>query len=407
MDPLFDEAISRLSQLDNVRDTFIVRADRLPADLAVLGLCNEIREAAYSAVELCRLHAQSAAFPSARTVFEATQQLIVLATEGDYIGVGTRAWLYHHRKEKRIAQFARGTQAADQWYAEAIRELQQIWVTYNIDAEKILRRENAQLDGFQKNRGAADNFMGRNLGRVVQERYAKLADVFGKSAAELGKLNSGIYAALSRESHAQLRLDLERLRVAPDRTVTIIPRKVDEATKDKLILGCVTSSLSEARAALSYLVDTLQKHRLEELANAAGRLAKLPIAAGFKPDLGLHLMRLGRAYTTFHFPNVPIQKVGILVDGTVRWSGNITFEDQEVYCATFDVPQCLVPELASRLGIEGAVFAPSPELKKHTLALPRTLRLECALGEIEASPGDAFVPLSVKSIAVQEAAPSS
>ena len=117
MDALFDEAISRLSQLDTVRDTFIVRADRLPADLPVVGLCNEIREAAYSAVELCRLHAQSAAFPSARTVFEATLQLIVLATEGDYIGVGTRAWLYHRRKEKRIAQFARGTQAADQWYA--------------------------------------------------------------------------------------------------------------------------------------------------------------------------------------------------------------------------------------------------------------------------------------------------
>jgi hypothetical protein len=172
-----------------------------------------------------------------------------------------------------------------------------------------------------------------------------------------------------------------------------------------LILGCVTSSLTEARAALSYLVETLQKHRLAELANAADHLTKRTIAAGFKPDLGLHLMRLGGAYATFHFSNVPIQKVGILVDGTVRWSGNIAFEDQEVYCATFDVPQGLVPELVSRLGIEDAVFAPSPELKKHTLALPRTLRLECALGEIEASPGDAFVPLLVKSIVVQEGEP--
>lgn len=144
MDSRFDEANSRLGQLDTVRDRFIVRAERLPADLAVLWLCNEIREAAYSAVELRRLHAQSAAFPSARTVFEATQQLIVLATEDDYVGIGTRAWLYHRRKEKRIAQFARGTQAADEWYAEVIREIQQIWVVYNSGAETILQRKNAR-----------------------------------------------------------------------------------------------------------------------------------------------------------------------------------------------------------------------------------------------------------------------
>jgi hypothetical protein len=97
MDPLFDEAISGLWQLDAACDTFVVRADRLPADLAVVGLCNEIREAACSAVELCRLHGQSPAFPSARSVFEATQQLIVLAIDVDYLGVGTRAWLYHPR----------------------------------------------------------------------------------------------------------------------------------------------------------------------------------------------------------------------------------------------------------------------------------------------------------------------
>jgi hypothetical protein len=59
MAPLFDEAISRLTQLDTVRNTFVVRADRLPADLAVVGLCYEIREAAHSAVELCRFYVPS------------------------------------------------------------------------------------------------------------------------------------------------------------------------------------------------------------------------------------------------------------------------------------------------------------------------------------------------------------
>jgi hypothetical protein len=326
--------------------------------------------------------------------------MIVLATEDDYIGSGARAWLFHLRKEKRIAQFARGTEAGQDWYEQAIREMQRIWTAYKPDAEKILHRENAKLD--QKNRGGADNFMGRNLGKIVEERYPKLALPFGKSAAELSELNSGIYAALSRESHARLRLDLAGLRVAPDGSVEIVSQKVDEAGKNKLILGCVSSSLTEARAALTCLIDGRKKQRSTELAREAARLVQMPIAPGFKPDLGLHLMRGGGAFTTFHFLNVPIQKVGILPDGTVRWSGNITFEDQEVYIATFDVPQLLVLELASALGIEGGVFAPSRDVKKHTLTQPKTLRLECTLGGIEESSGGAFVPLSVRKMAVQD-----
>lgn len=106
MGPQFDEAIAKLNHLSSVREQFLIRAELLPADLALVGLYNELREAAFLAVELCRLHAQSGAFPLARTVFEATQQIIVLATEEEYIGVGTRAWLYHLRKEKRVAHYA-------------------------------------------------------------------------------------------------------------------------------------------------------------------------------------------------------------------------------------------------------------------------------------------------------------
>jgi hypothetical protein len=47
-------------------------------------------------------------------------------------------------------------------------------------------------DAFQKNRGGADNFMGRNIGKIVEERYPKLAGALGMRAADLGELNSGI-----------------------------------------------------------------------------------------------------------------------------------------------------------------------------------------------------------------------
>jgi hypothetical protein len=360
VDSRFDEVLAKLSHLDSVREQFLMRAELLPADLALVGLYNELREAAFLAVELCRLHAQSAAFPLARTVFEATQQIIVLATEEDYIGVGTRAWLYHLRKEKRVAHFARGADAAQDWFEQAVREIQRIWATYNPDAEKILRHENAQLDAFQKNRGRADNFAGGNIGKIVEERYAKLAGAFGKSAAELSDLNSGIYTALSRESHAHLRGELAALRVAPDGTVSIVPQKVDEASKNKLVLGCISSSLTEAAAALSYLVDSRKRHRAADLAREATRLIEKPLGPGFKPDLGLHLMHRGGTSTTFHFSNVPVQKVGILPDGTVSWSSNITLGEQEVYIATFDVPLLLVPELQRALEVERGALMPVP-----------------------------------------------
>jgi hypothetical protein len=406
MDSSFDEAIAKLNHLSSVREKVLIRAELLPADLALVGLYNELRDAAFLTVELCHLHAQSAAFPMARTVFEATQQLIVLATEDDYLSVGTRAWLYHLRKEKRVAESARGAEAAHDWFQQAVREIQRIWGAYNSNTEKIIHDENAQLDEFQKNRGGADNFMGRNIGKIVEERYPKLAGPLGKRAAELSKLNSGIYTALSRESHAHLRVDPAALRVAPDGTVSIVPRKVDETGKNKLVLGCISSSLTEAAAGLSYLIDSRERRRSAGLGRAASRLAEKPLAPGFKPDLGLHLMRGGgTASTTFHFSNVPVQKVGILPNGTVSWSSNITLGEQETFIATFDVPQLLVPELQRALGVESSALEPGSQVKKHRLTQPRTIRLDCTPGEIQNSSGDAFVPLSVTRIVTQEIAP--
>jgi len=400
-DSHFDEALAKLNHLDSVRERFLMRAELLPADLAFVGLYNELREAAFLAVELCRLHAQSAAFPLARRVFEATQQIIVLGTEEDYLGVGTRAWLYHLRKARRVAHFARGAVAAQDWFEQAVSEIQRIWITYNSDAEKILRHENAQLDAFQKNRGGADNFMGRNIGKIVEERYPKLAGALGTRAAELGELNSGIYMALSRESHAHLYGDPASLRVAPDGTVSIVSQKVDEISKNKLVLGCLSSSLSEAVAGLNYLIDNRRRRRSADLASEAARLAGKPLAPGFKPDLGLHLMSSGGASTTFQFSNVPVRKVGILPDGTVSWSSEITLEEQAVYIATFDVPQLLVPELQLALEVESGVLTPGPRLKKHSLIRPRTVRVDCTLGTIQDSSGGSFVPLFVTRIVMQ------
>ena len=108
----------------------------------------------------------------------------------------------------------------------------------------------------------------------------------------------------------------------------------------------------------------------------AAELIELPLRPGFKADLGLHLMRAGGMTTTFHFSNVPVEKVGILPDGAVSWSSEITLGEQERYVATFDIPVALVPEFRSALGIEGSALAPALQLTKYKLPQPRTLKLE-------------------------------
>ena len=131
-------------------------------------------------------------------------------------------------------------------------------------------------------------------------------------------------------------------------------------------------------------------------------MAGKPLAPGFKPVLGLHLMRGGGASTTFHFSNVPVRKVGILPDGTVSWSSEITLEEQALYIATFDVPQLLVPELQRALGVESGALTAGPQVRKHSLMQPRTVRLDCTLGAIQDSSGGSFVPLFVTRIVMQE-----
>jgi hypothetical protein len=282
--------------------------------------------------------------------------------------------------------------------------VKRIWSVYNPDAEEILQRENAQLNA-PRLKGWADNFMGRNLGKVVKDRYSKVSSVLGMSAAELAALNTGIYAGLSRESHANLRLDPASLRVAPDGTFTVVEHTIDELAKNKLVLGCISSSLDEATVALRYTIATRERQQSAELRAKAARLAEKALAPGFKPDLGLQLLRAGGASTTFHFANVPVRKVGILPDGTVSWSSEITLEGQEVYAATFDVPGLLVPELTCALGVDIQNLTPSVELKRHVLLQPITLQLDCTLGNIQQSSSDSFVPLCVTKLSIQDARP--
>ena len=50
MDSPFDEATAKLNHLSSVREKVLIRAELLPADLALVGLYNELRDAAFLTV---------------------------------------------------------------------------------------------------------------------------------------------------------------------------------------------------------------------------------------------------------------------------------------------------------------------------------------------------------------------
>ena len=83
----------RLSEIADLRKRLEIRADLLPADLALTGLLDDLIEVSTAAIELAE-QSTRAVYPLVRTAFESAQRIVALATDDDYLRVGTRAWLY-------------------------------------------------------------------------------------------------------------------------------------------------------------------------------------------------------------------------------------------------------------------------------------------------------------------------
>ena len=243
--------------------------------------------------------------------------------------------------------------------------------------------------------------MGQDLADVVQDRYPR---IFGPAEihSDVKQMNRGIYAALSRDSHARLRIEPAALTILPNGRVRVIPRRVDETARRRTLLHCLESSLTEAVGAVSYLLEARKRTDTEKRRSMADRAISNDLPLGFSPDLGLHLARSGGTGTAFHFQNVPIRKLGVLPDGTASWSANIVLADRE-YIATFDVPAVLRGDLARVIGISPVMLAPRGEILKHNLDGPSSVGLECALGDMQRNGKETFVPLVVKRVARADA----
>ena len=143
----------RLDELSALSQRLVIRADHLPADLALLGLLEDLRGAASAVLALSDGAPSLATYPLTRTAFEAAQRIIALATEDDYVPAGTRAWLYYHRKDMRILRMDEGSESAEAWFASAVGRLLDVWRAYRPDADAILAQENERLRANEVKRG--------------------------------------------------------------------------------------------------------------------------------------------------------------------------------------------------------------------------------------------------------------
>lgn len=289
---------------------------------------------------------------------------------------------------------------AARWLETVVSQMRDMWVPHNGEADGLLADESAHLkENGKKKPRPPDNFMGKDLADVVQDRYQR---VFGSAVVngDVKQLDRGIYAALSRDSHARLRIEAAALTILPDGTVRVIPLRIDETSRRRTLLHCLESSLAEAVGAVSYLLEARGRADAEKLRWLAGRASADDLRPGFNPDLGLHLARSGGAATAFNFFSVPIQKLGVLPNGTACWSASLVLGDRE-YIATFDVPPVLRNDLARAVGILPAVLQPSREIVKHNFeGLPR-VGLECTLGELQRNAKETFVPLVVRRVVAE------
>ena len=268
--------------------------------------------------------------------------------------------------------------------------MSELWSPHNDEAAELLTSETAALRW--KNR--PDNFMGRDLADVVQERYQKIGPAGIPS--EVKQLNRGIYSALSRDSHARLRTEPAALTFQSNGMVRVISRGIDETVRRSTLLCCLDASLTEAVGAVSYLLDSRREADARNQ-SLAERIIGNDLPQGFRPDLGLHLANSGATETTFHFVNVPIRKLGILPNGAASWSANIVLADVE-YIATFDVPAILLSDLAHAVGLSPIDLTFNRQVVKESSDDPHLVSVQCTLGETQTNGDEVFVPLVVKRV---------
>lgn len=382
---------SRLQRLQQLRSEHGIRGVTLVPDLALVGLIDDVIDAAETALELLATAHPYRAYSMVRTAFEASQRLLIIGTSSDYAGIGTRAWLYYRAKDNALGEVGDG--ARDQ---EIEDQFVETWEQRFPLAREVVEREKATLDVLRKKR-SPDNFLGKSLAPAAQRAYEQLMGENDEQLPDSIPVNRAIYGGLSRESHACLRLDPMSIRIDTDGYVELgeSPRDADAVARN-VELG-LDDILREAIAATEH---RLRKRRAAHVADLKQQLQESSVAEqdGYAPDLGCHLVETGLGGNGIEFPNVPLLVIGSLADGTVC-STSTAGDGSSEYVATFEFRGEARAALMARITDEDPELAAELDALKPEetveLAQPVLVDIRAELGVLQTNEAEVFIPLNV------------
>lgn len=366
------------------------RASSLVPDLALVGLAADAADAADSALDLLEGSRPYRAYAMARVCFEASQRVLPLAVAEDYLRLGTRAWVYYQCKDAALRgspRFSLGSEA---------EEIVRFWENVNADARALIEEAVASLRS--QSRGP-DNYLGRNLAEVAAECYEVLASALGNVVpSDNIEINRRVYAGLSRDTHACLRLQPRALRAGAHGFVEVLETERDPMEVSEAVFLALSTSLRETIGGLQFRLAAREREE------ARGRLMGLQTAAAsvrpdYYPDLGVQLAKEGLGHVECVFQGVPLVNVRELPDSTLTTS-IVRVDAGQRQLVTFDLKgtsrAALLQLIQDRF--PDLLAAAIPASVRLDLPAPIVVNIRAALGQIQRSADETFVPFLVREI---------
>jgi hypothetical protein len=388
-----DKIAESLDKLRRLREKHGFRAETLIPDLALIGLADDVIDAAEEALNLVTGPRPHRAWAMVRIAFEAAQRLIVLATDDHYIELGTRAWLYYVGKDEALRPEGDPRTAL----LDRRNTIIDAWALRYPEAKVIVETELGNLRKIRR----PDNFLGRDMADAVADAYAKLARIAGtEPRPDAAKVEREAYRVLCRDAHACIRLEPRSLEIDSDGFVEVIRHERAKTETEEGVAAGLGGALGDAITALTFRTavrDVEKLKRVREAANAH----EGHVRPQFRRDFGLYLIERGLAHASQVFTTVELHNIAVLPDTTVSSSTTIGV-DGEIYMASFDFKGDCADQILEQLRIAyPALQVPERISGEHRichLPQPYVVGLVAAVAYFHHNSEDKFAPLLVSKV---------
>jgi hypothetical protein len=202
----------------------------------MLGYIQEALEHAAAVEVLSSSAVPHRAIPNARSIFEAAQYALLLATHTDYAYAGALAWVFHLRKDHHLqdALEALGHRSAldePRGLELAVNEMADTWNEFDPDAGQKLRQAQEELELRKR---SADNWLGQNAAVALERQLAAYSRTSGKNLPlpKAGAFKAS-YASLCRLTHPHTSVRPREIRGTPGGSLRIVreERQLNDAAE--------------------------------------------------------------------------------------------------------------------------------------------------------------------------------